>query len=186
MSLDEDKVIKAVKDGDSHAFKSLVDLYKDMVYTLCLRMVKNNMLAEELAQDSFLKAYKKITSYRAESKFSTWLYRIAYNTCLSSFRKKSFSEVELMDHHHQSVSNTGLSQLEREDRDRSLKMVLMQLSGDEQVLIQLFYLEELSVKEIAHITGLSDANIKVKLHRCKQKLREIIGEEHADLRRNSA
>ena len=186
MSIDEGKVIEAVKGGDSHAFKGLVDLYKDMVYTLCLRMVKNNMLAEELAQDSFLKAYKKIDTYRAESKFSTWLYRIAYNTCLSSFRKKSFSEVELMDDHHQSVGNTGLLELEIEDRNQSLKTVLMQLSSDEQVLIQLFYLEELSVKEIADITGLSDSNIKVKLHRSKQKLREIIVEEHSDLRRNSA
>lgn len=183
---EEEKVIKAVQQGDSAAFKVLVDNYKDMVYTLCIRMTKNSIIAEELTQDSFLKAYRSINSYRFESKFSTWLYRIAYNTCISSFRKQSLDEVELNDYSHESSDKSGLKILEEKDRNQLLKELILTLKEDEQVIIQLFYLEELSIKEICDVTSLSESNVKVKLHRTKQKLRAYIESDFPELQRNSA
>ena len=182
---EEDKVIEAVCLGNTQAYHLLVDGYKDMVYTLCVRMVKNSMHAEELAQDAFLKAYQHIGSYRRESKFSTWLYRIAFNTCLSALRKNKIAEVDIDEHHFTSEANLGPKTLEESDDGNLLKMAMDQLKKEEQVIIQLFFLEELSIKEIAEITSISESNIKVKLHRSKKKLKEIIEKRFPELDRNS-
>lgn len=186
MAPEEEKIIDAVRSGNANAFKDLIESYKDMVYTLCMRMVKNKMIAEELTQDAFLKAYKNIHSYRKESKFSTWLYRIAYNTCLSSFRKHRIEEVELTDFNNESSVNSGLINLEEEDRNDMLRKVILNLKEDDQVIIQLFYLEELSIKEIAEVTDLNESNVKVKLHRSKQKLKTFIESDFPELWRDSA
>jgi len=85
---DEKYLIERVKAGDKEAFTGLVDTYKNMVYTVCLRMLGSEADAEEAAQDVFIKAYRSIGSFQAKAKFSTWLYRIAYNNCISVIRKK--------------------------------------------------------------------------------------------------
>jgi len=185
MVANEDKVIEAVRLGDAQAYRILVDSYKDMVYTLCVRMVKNSMYAEELAQDAFLKAFKNIGSYRKESKFSTWLYRIALNTCLSALRKNKISEVDIKDEQFESEGNLGIKTLEEEDTSLLLKKAIESLKKEEQIVIQLFFLEELSIKEIAEITRMSESNVKVKLHRTKQKLKEIIQMKFPELDLNS-
>jgi RNA polymerase sigma-70 factor (ECF subfamily) len=182
---EEDKVIEAVRLGNTQAYHLLVDGYKDMVYTLCIRMVKNSMHAEELAQDAFLKAFQHIGSYRKESKFSTWLYRIAFNTCLSALRKNKVDEVDIDENHFTSEANLGPRNLEERDNGHLLKMAMDQLKKEEQVIVQLFFLEELSIKEIAEITSISESNVKVKLHRSKQKLKEIIQMRFPELDRNS-
>ena len=186
MNPEEEQLIEAVRLGNGNAFKTLVDNYKDMVYTLCIRMVKNNMIAEELTQDSFLKAYRSIHSYRSESKFSTWLYRIAYNTCISSFRKNRIDEVELSDFNQETSINAGLVNLEEGDRNEMLKKLILSLKKEDQVIIQLFYLEELSIKEICEVTGLTDSNVKVKLHRSKQRMKIFIESDFPELWRDSA
>jgi len=82
---DEKYLIERVKAGDKEAFTGLVDTYKNMVYTVCLRMLGSEADAEEAAQDVFIKAYRSIGSFQAKAKFSTWLYRIAYNNCISPY-----------------------------------------------------------------------------------------------------
>lgn len=185
MVANEEKVIEAVRQGDAQAYRILVNGYKDMVYTLCVRMVKESMHAEELAQDAFLKAYKNIGSYRKESKFSTWLYRIALNTCLSALRKNKISEVDIKDEQFESEGNLGIKSLEEKDTSQLLKKAIENLKKEEQILIQLFFLEELSIKEIAEITSINESNVKVKLHRTKQKLKEIIEMKFPELDLNS-
>ena len=142
------------------------------------------MLAEELAQDSFLKAYKNMSSYRGESKFSTWLYKIAYNTCLSALRKKTVEHSDLNESIVGGYSNNGLQNLEQEDRNSMLKEVLQTLKEEDRAVIHLFYLEEMSIKEIIEITGISESNIKVKLHRSKAKLKILIEESYPELNKN--
>ena len=183
---EEEQLIEAVQLGNANAFKTLLDSYKDMVYTLCLRMVKNSMIAEELTQDAFLKAYKNIHAYRNESKFSTWLYRIAYNTCISSFRKQSIDEVELTDFNQESTENSGLINLEEGDRNEMLKEVILSLKEEDQVIIQLFYFRGTEYKRNCDVTGLTDSNVKVKLHRSKQKLKIFIESDFPELWRDSA
>ena len=81
-------LINRVKSGDKEAFTLVVDKYSDMVYTVCLRMLTVEADAADAAQDVFVKAYRSIAGFQEKSKFSTWIYRIAYNHCISVIRKK--------------------------------------------------------------------------------------------------
>ena len=85
---EELKIIDQVKEGDLLSFRLLVDKYKTMAYHIAIQVVRNNEDAEEIAQDAFLKAYQSIKSFKGESKFSTWFYRIVYNLAISKTRKK--------------------------------------------------------------------------------------------------
>lgn len=183
MAPKEDQLIAKVKLGNTEAFRSIVDYYRDAVYGLSLRLVSNQMEAEELAQDTFLKVFKSISSYRGESKFSTWLYRITYNTCISHLRKNKPDLVEIQEYHGSSNFNSGYDNLIKEDNINAIKIILAQLKPDDRAIIQLFYLEENSIKEISEITGFTNANVKVKLHRSKQKLKIMMEENGFNLER---
>ncbi len=87
--------IDQVLKGDTKSFAYLIDKHKDMVYTVALRIIRNREDAEELAQDVFVKAFQSIDKFKKESKFSTWLYRIAYNTSISKVRKKKMETSDL-------------------------------------------------------------------------------------------
>ena len=183
MAPNENQLIAKVKLGNTEAFRSIVDHYRDAVYGLSLRLVSNQMEAEELAHDTFLKVFKSITSYRGESKFSTWLYRITYNTCISHLRKNKPDHVEIQEYHGSSNFNSGYDNLMKDDNTNAIKIILKNLKPDDRAIIQLFYLEENSIKEISEITGFTNANVKVKLHRSKQKLKSMMEENGFNLER---
>ena len=89
MEAKEDQIyIERVLKGDTNAFSHLINKYKDMVFTLVIKIVKSREDAEEVAQDSFIKAYQKLDSFKGQSKFSTWLYTIAYRNAMTKLRKK--------------------------------------------------------------------------------------------------
>lgn len=172
--------IAKVINGDSKAFAYLVDNYKNMVFTLAFKMTKNREEAEEVSQDTFIKAYKNLKKFKGDSKFSTWLYKIAYHTCLDTIKKNknhnnSFEINEVTFNQIKSVEDT-LQTIERKERAQILDACLMQLQDDERSLIWMFYYQELSLKEIIEVTSMSEANIKVKLHRARKKLLTIVKE----------
>ena len=103
----ESYFINRVKQGEAEAFSWLVDTYKDMVFTICLRMLTVEADAEEAAQDVFVKAYRSIQGFQEKSKFSTWLYRITYNQCISVIRKK-VKIIDLVDEMPEEKLNEGL------------------------------------------------------------------------------
>jgi RNA polymerase sigma-70 factor (ECF subfamily) len=155
--------------GDHAAFAALVNAHKDRVYTLVLRIVRRREHAEELAQDVFLKAFKQLSSFKHKAKFSTWLYRIAYNTAISATRKKTLPEYRITETIlpvPEEVDETTEQQLQ------ALYTAVGQLPPAEAALITLFYIEDKSVEEIGDIMGLSLSNVKVRLHRTRHKLRE--------------
>lgn len=82
MTTNDQVYINKILNGDTNAFTVLVDRYKDLVFTLALRMVKNREEAEEVSQDTFIKVYNSLNRFKGDYKFSTWIYRVAYNTCL--------------------------------------------------------------------------------------------------------
>jgi len=174
---DEKYYIDRVKGGDKEAFAWLVDTYRDMVYTVCLRMLTSEADAEEAAQDVFVKAYKSLQSFQGKSKFSTWIYRIAYNQCISMIRKKvkmidlvgEVPEVEVSE-----GEISGIETLRVEERSRYLQLALDALGETDSVVVTLFYYEELSLEEIAEVTGLSNNNIRIKLHRSRKKMYQVI------------
>lgn len=81
--------IERVLKGDTQYFSHLVEKYKDIVYSIAIKVLRNREDAEEMAQESFVKAYKSLHTFKGTAKFSTWLYRITYNNCISEVRKKS-------------------------------------------------------------------------------------------------
>ncbi|TFH27783.1 MAG: sigma-70 family RNA polymerase sigma factor [Bacteroidia bacterium] len=171
--------INRVKDGDKDAFGALVDAYKDMVFTVCLRMLTSEADAEEAAQDVFVKAFRSIGSFQAKAKFSTWLYRIAYNHCISVIRKK-VKMIDLVDDIPEGEVDegemNGLESISAEERSRYLKLAIESLAETDAVVVTLFYYDELSLEEIAGVTGLSSSNIRIKLHRSRKKMYQVICE----------
>jgi RNA polymerase sigma factor (sigma-70 family) len=175
MSLKEDSYyISEVLSGNTSAYAKLVEKYQLLAYTLALRMVKNSQDAEEIAQDAFVKAYESLKSFRGKSKFSTWLYRIIYNTSISMLRKKQLEMVKIDEKpefvfnlvHHDDLNE------ENEYTLKALEKALEILDPDERFLITLYYYKDVSVDEISEITGLSGSNVKVKLFRSRKKLHE--------------
>ena len=172
--------INRVKDGDREAFSWLVDQYKDMVYTICVRMLTVEADAADAAQEVFVKAFRSIGSFREQSKFSTWLYRISYNHCISEIRKKvkviDLVE-ELPDQEAHEGDVNGLDLLGREERKHYLQIALEALAETDAVVVTLFYFDELSLEEIADVTGLSNGNIRAKLFRARKKMYKVLREE---------
>mgnify|MGYP006077029911 CR=1 FL=1 len=172
--------ITKVINGDINAFAYLVDAYKNMVFSLVFKMTKNREEAEEVSQDTFIKAYKNINKFKGDSKFSTWLYRITYHTCLDAIKKNknhniSFEINEITLNLVHSVENI-LEGIERKERANIMNDCLLKLPEDERSIVWMFYYDELSLKEIIEVTQLSEANIKVKLHRARKKLVTIVQE----------
>ena len=176
---DEKYLIERVKAGDREAFTGLVNSHKDMIYTVCLRMLKSEADAEEAAQDVFVKAFRSMGSFQARSKFSTWLYRIAYNNCISVIRKK-VKMIDLVDEVPEGkvdeMEMNGLESLSAQERSRYLKIAIDALAETDAVVVTLFYYEELSLEEIAQVTGLTSSNIRIKLHRSRKLMYRVICE----------
>lgn len=175
--------IEEVLKGNSKAYAPLVEKHKAMVYTICYKIVRKSEEAEELAQDTFLKAFDKLNSFRSEAKFSTWLYRIAYNAAISMTRKRRL-EVHALDdfvitNYSEDDAREDLDVIDLEEQQKMLQTALETLSNDDYLIINLFYLKEMPVNDISSITGLSAANVKVKLHRIRKKLYLTMQEELA-------
>ncbi|WP_046755587.1 RNA polymerase sigma factor [Kordia jejudonensis] len=174
---DQDYILE-VRSGNVNAYAILVTKYKDMMFTLALRMVGNREDAEEIAQDTFVKAYTSLSTFKGTSKFSTWLYRIVYNTSLDYIKKKK--RVILSEHideiHEASIGTMqdAMSYLEAQEKKETIERALLQLPEEERVLLTLFYFEELSLKEITEIVHISYENVKIKLHRSRKKLYHIL------------
>lgn len=163
--------------GDQQAFAVLVERYQHMVYGLALRILRTPQDAEEAAQDSFVKAYRHLPSYAGNSKFSTWLYSIAYRTALSKLRNRPAATADVLDHHQVLAIGSVTDVLEADERKRGLAMAMDALPPEDAALIGLYHLQELSVEEIVTVTGLSASNVKVKLHRTRKRLLELLDPE---------
>lgn len=172
--------IDAVKKGNVQAFSFLVEKYQKLVYTLALKLMKKPEEAEEIAQDTFVKAFQKLDSYEGKSKFSTWLYSITYNACISELRKrriefKSLDDRQISDQDEQRMHDY-YRENRKEDQEKYLNLAMEKLPEDDQVLVTLYYYENQSMDEISQITGLTVSNIKVKIHRARKKMYELLHE----------
>jgi RNA polymerase sigma-70 factor (ECF subfamily) len=170
--------IDQVLNGGVNAYASLIDKHKNMVFTIALKIVHNREDAEEIAQDVFMKAYQSLSAFKKESKFSTWLYRIVYNTAISKTRKKSLETTninyDIVENYSEDDINDNLNRLEEKEQKKIINTVLKKLNTEDHLLITLYYFDEKSVEEISEITTLSQSNVKVRLFRARKKLYEEI------------
>ena len=167
------KIVKKVKKGDHSCFNELILFFEKQVFSLALRIVKNREDAEEVAQDSFIKAYQRIRSFRENAKFSTWLYRITYNNALNkiSANRRIFLQDEIQENTlGESAVDDGMKLLRMSERKEHIKQALSNLKPQESMLITLYYQNECSLQEIQDITGINKTSVKVQLHRARVRL----------------
>lgn len=177
-NINDQHYIAKVLNGDPQAYTFLVNKYKDMVFTLAVRMLRNNEEAEEVAQDAFVKAYAKLNKFKGDSKFSTWLYKVVYNTSLDKLKKLKKNAlvvpIENVTERSLHTIDNALEQMQNKERTVAIQQCIALLSADERALLTLFYFDEMSLKEIAEVTATSVNNLKVKLFRSRKKLAAII------------
>ena len=177
MKKEESHIIKEILDGKTEQYEYFLDRYGQQVFVLVDRIVSCQEDAEELTQDVFLKAFQQLSSFKAESSFSTWIYRIATNLAISTVRKKRNDVLRLDDSVFANLSDTQVDEAledESEEQMERLQQAMNQLEADERALITLYYLEEKPLAEVAFILGMTEGNAKVKLHRIRKKLYVLI------------
>ena len=172
--------VKQVLSGNTSAFSYFVDTYQDMAFTIAFRISGNKQDAEDIVQESYLKAYRNLSSFRSESKFSTWLYRIVYNTAVTHARTQMWLTLQETD-----ITDAFYlydEQLERNIKDNETKEIVIdilnKLPKGDALLLTLYYMEDHSVKEIAQITALNESNVKVKLFRARKLFKEHLMKEY--------
>jgi RNA polymerase sigma factor (sigma-70 family) len=171
---DDAYYIRQVLAGNASAYRSLVEKHQDLVYTIVHRIVTRAEEAEEVAQDVFVKAYQKLADFKAEAKFSTWLYRIAYNQAVSHTRKKKVDflamDEDMIENHGEVETKAEIMGLTLEEQSELLKTALGGLPRTDNLIISLYYYHAKDLEEISEIVGLTQNNVKVKLFRIRKKL----------------
>ena len=173
MKKDEAHIIKEILHGNTALYEYFLDRYGQQVFVLVDRIVSCQEDAEELTQDVFLKAFQQLSSFKAESSFSTWIYRIATNVAISAVRKKKNDTIRLDESVFFNLSESQVDEAledESEEQLQRLQRAMEQLEADERALITLYYMEERPLTEVAFILGMTEGNAKVKLHRIRKKL----------------
>lgn len=171
---DELNYIERILAGETNLYSHFVNSYSNSIYSLIVRIVLTSEDAEELTQDSFLKAFKKLDTFKGDCSFSTWLFRIAYNTAISATRKRKMEfpmvDEAMMESVPDDAIETFFDQDEDEIRLQKLEEAITKLNVEEKTLITLFYTEDKSVAELAKVLDLTNENVKVKLYRVRKKL----------------
>ncbi|MEL6557320.1 MAG: RNA polymerase sigma factor [Bacteroidota bacterium] len=166
----DDEYIRRVLSGESNAFRYLIELYKDMAFNIAVSIVKDDQFAEEVVQDSFLKAFNGLKSFQNKSKFKSWFYRIVVNESFQRFKKLKRDQ-SMLEYKTVNDQDAGGEQEKLENQTEQISRLLRLLPANESLALNLFYLEENSLKDISDITGWTLANVKVILHRARKNVR---------------
>ncbi len=174
-NLSDEHIIKSVLQGNREDYRYLVDRYKDRAYNLLSRMLNNPQDAEEVLQDAFVKAFNSLSKFRFDSSFSTWFYRIVYNTALTRVNSAGYRNTNSLssidDIHHLSFNADNY---EGKSKTGFLNSMINKLPPKNGVVIILYYMDGLNIHEISEILGLSISNAKVILHRSRNALKDLL------------
>ena len=174
---DERRLIEAAVGGNSAAFGDLVRRYQDRLYNAVVHIVGCRMEAEDVVQDAFVQAFVKLSTFKHDSKFYTWLYRIAFNVSISRRRRRR-SEVSVefsRDTTGDEPLDTGTSPsepLEQAERREQLQQAMQQLTEEHRAIIVLRHIEEFSYEEIAEVLDVAVGTVRSRLHRARAQLLE--------------
>ncbi len=176
-------LIARVKAGETAAFRSLVERYQDDAFSLACSIVKDRQLAEDILQEVFLKVFDKIRTFKHQSAFYTWLYRIIVNRCYNELRNRKVISGKVTD--AASDKEETSSRTDQNDLKGIINGALDLMKPDEALVLRLFYLSELNVEEVMEVTGYGKSKVKTTLHRGRQNLTYILkrqlGKEIEDL-----
>lgn len=171
---DDRQAVEACQQGEREAFDRLVERYQRDVYRLCYRYVNNHHDANDLAQDVFLKAYRAIGKFRGDSAFSTWLYRIAVNTCLNFRSLRRLQQEELSEH----LADGGVGVAERlqsDERSALVRAAVSKLPEKQRATLILKIYHDLTHEEVARVLGASVGTVKANLFHALGNLRKLVG-----------
>jgi RNA polymerase sigma-70 factor (ECF subfamily) len=170
--VNDDALVVQTRQGDSAAFEALIRLHQRMIFSLAYRMTGSAADAEDLTQETFIRAYRQIGSYRAASKFSTWLYRIAVNACLN-WRARETLRAEVQSGW---VETHGAPQLgaetapDRNDTGRCVHAALLKLPAKQRAAIMLTAYDGLNHAEAAEVLGCSETTVSWRIFVARKKL----------------
>ena len=178
-------VIRRAQQGDADAFAALFHTHKVRIYSLCLRMTNNAAEAEDLTQDAFLQVFRKLPTFRGDSALSTWLYRIAVNTVLMHFRKKTLRQLSLDQPYEHEGKLVRREYGTRDGRlassaDRiSLTQAIKELPDGYRTIFLLHEVDGYEHREIAELLDCSVGNSKSQLHKAKLRIRQFLSTRQA-------
>ena len=182
IEIEEKKIVKKAAAGSAEAFEQLVLQYQTPIYNLCLRITGNPEDAADMTQESFLKAWRNLESFHFEAAFSTWLYRLAYNTCLdflrSAKRRRELSltvedesgESQLLD--LPDPAPTPEASLLTNEENARLGAAMGQLDPEQRRILTLRVVNDLSYTEIAAVLNIKEGTVKSRLARARESLRK--------------
>jgi RNA polymerase sigma-70 factor (ECF subfamily) len=183
----DEELVRRSKEDDERAFGELVSRYESKVYSLALRMVRNPEDAEDVLQDTFLRAYRGIKSFQGASTFSTWIYRITANSALMRLRKKQLPTVSIEDQDERETpvniadwTPGPVEQLMTQELQQEMDAAIQSLPPEFQQVFILRDVEEKSNAEVAEILDLSVAAVKSRLHRARLKVRNRLAGYFSD------
>jgi RNA polymerase sigma-70 factor (ECF subfamily) len=181
------RLIERIRDGDSEAFRQLVERHKDVSLSLAFSILKDKALAEDALQEAFIKVFRKLHSFNSKAAFTTWLYRIVVNTSYNVLKQQKYHEdISTIPNNDFGISSDGpFNSLKEEAQRYYIQLAMASLASDEALVLRLFYLCELSIREVQEVTRFSNSKIKVCLHRGRknmyQALQNLLGPESKQL-----
>jgi RNA polymerase sigma-70 factor (ECF subfamily) len=168
--------IKNVLDGNTEDFRYFIRKYKNLAFSVAVSVVKNEFDAEEVVQDAFIKAFQNLKSFRKQSNFKTWFYRILINEAFKRLQKVK-NEIVLPTSQNlpdvEDITETFRG-MNAEEQKFLVSESLKKIPPKESLTLQLFYLEGNSIDEITNLTGWSETNVKVILHRARKHLLDVV------------
>ena len=177
---DDKYYIAEILSGNISVFKELVEKHQNNVYNIIFRITQNAEDSEEIGQDVFIKVFNSLKSFKEEAKFSTWLYRIAYNSAVSHYRKKKIIQLpineEVLEVESSEEFFNDFEDLESMKYEH-LPKALDELNNESQLLISMYYQQKMGINDISEITQISASNVKVKLYRARKQLYTYISEK---------
>lgn len=177
VELTDQEIIVRVLRGDTQAFSLLVERYQSYVFTLAFRLTQSREDAEEIAQDSFVKAFRSLADFKGGSKFSTWLYTITHNTGITFLRKRKMQVQSVDEERHaqqldNQVSDLRADTIETRSRIQMVNQAIRMLSAEDAQIITLFYQGDQRLQDIGQVMGMDPNTVKVRLFRARQRLKE--------------
>jgi RNA polymerase sigma-70 factor (ECF subfamily) len=182
VSADDNRLITECREGNTAAFGELVSRYQDRLFNTVLRLVDNAEDARDVVQEAFLHAYQSLNSFKGDSLFFTWIYRIAVNTAISARRKQRHvlriqpggEEKNTIDPLDPSETNRPGHQIEMAEEERQVQEALRKLSTEHRAVLVMKDMEGMKYEEIAEVLGVPVGTIRSRLHRARLEIRDLL------------
>lgn len=185
----DQRLLQLCRQGDVHAFETLFRKYQSYVYNVSLGMLSNSEDAADVTQETFLRLHRSLDSFRGDSTFATWLYRVAVNLCITEIRRRGRNKVQFLEEiahdetgeYNDEVGPGPEESIELDDERRVVQQVLRTLPADYRAIMVLRHFQQLAYEEIAEVLNLSLSQVKTRLFRARKMFKDRFAAYAGDL-----